>query len=111
MWARRQYDPRVRTDQPVGRRQSRRRRVTWIIVVLSIAVAIAVAGAPAAVAPAGSVAVIVVPRFAPAAYADRGAVGLFVPGAGSTVSRERALASLVRAASSRHSSASTASPG
>ena len=96
MWARRQYDPRVRTNQPMGRRQSRRRRVAWIIVVLSVAVAIAVAGAPAAVAPAGSVAVIVVPTFAPAAYADRGAVGLFVPGAGSTVSRERALASLVR---------------
>ena len=36
------------------------------------------------------------PRFPPSAYADRGAVGLFVPGAGSTVSRERALASLVR---------------
>ena len=36
------------------------------------------------------------PRFAPSAYADRGAVGLLVPGAGSTVSRERALASLVR---------------
>jgi hypothetical protein len=43
-----------------------------------------------------SVAVIVVPRFAPAFYADRGAVGLFVPGAGATVSRERAFASLVR---------------
>ena len=37
-----------------------------------------------------------VPAFAPAAYADRGAVGLYVPGAGATVSRERALASLVR---------------
>lgn len=43
-----------------------------------------------------SVAVIVVPRFAPESYADRGAVGLFVPGAGATVTRERALASLVR---------------
>jgi hypothetical protein len=40
--------------------------------------------------------VIVVPPFAPAAYASRGAVGLLVPGAGSTVSRDRALASLVR---------------
>ncbi|MEO5633014.1 hypothetical protein [Gaiella sp.] len=40
-------------------------------------------------------AVIVVPRFDPRVYADRGAVGLLVPGAGSTVSRERALASLV----------------
>ena len=59
------------------------------------------AGAAAALAPAASaadrrVAVIVVPRFDPSAYAGRGAVGLFVPGAGSTVSRERALASLVR---------------
>ena len=52
--------------------------------------------APAARAADRSVAVIVVPRFAPSAYADRGAVGLLVPGAGSTVSRERALASLVR---------------
>lgn len=43
-----------------------------------------------------SVAVIVVPRFAPESYADRGAVGLLVPGAGATVTRERALASLVR---------------
>ncbi|MSO95817.1 MAG: hypothetical protein EXQ81_08500 [Thermoleophilia bacterium] len=42
-----------------------------------------------------SVAVIVVPTFDPAAYARRGAVGLLVPGAGATVSRERALASLV----------------
>jgi len=40
--------------------------------------------------------VIVVPPFEPSEYADRGAVGLLVPGAGSTVSRERALASLVR---------------
>ena len=52
--------------------------------------------APAARAADDSVAVIVVPPFAPSAYADRGAVGLLVPGAGSTVSRERALASLVR---------------
>ena len=36
------------------------------------------------------------PPFEPEAYAGRGAVGLLVPGAGSTVSRERALASLVR---------------
>lgn len=52
--------------------------------------------APTARAADGSVAVIVVPPFAPSAYAERGAVGLLVPGAGSTVSRERALASLVR---------------
>ena len=51
---------------------------------------------PTARAADSSVAVIVVPPFAPSAYADRGAVGLLVPGAGSTVSRERALASLVR---------------
>ena len=43
-----------------------------------------------------SVAVIVVPRFDPSGYAERGAVGLYVPGAGATVTRERALASLVR---------------
>ena len=52
--------------------------------------------APAAHAADDSVAVIVVPPFPPSAYADRGAVGLLVPGAGSTVTRERALASLVR---------------
>ena len=40
--------------------------------------------------------VIVVPPFDPATYAGRGAVGLFVPGSGETVSREGALASLVR---------------
>ena len=57
------------------------------------------AGAVQATAVAGTaeraVAVIVVPPFSPQEYADRGAVGLFVPGAGSTVSRERALASLL----------------
>ncbi len=42
------------------------------------------------------VAVIVVPRFAPSTYADRGAVGWLVPGAGSTVTRDGALSSLVR---------------
>ena len=47
-------------------------------------------------APGSPVAVVVVPPFEPGAYAGRGAVGLLVPGAGSTVSRERALASLVR---------------
>ena len=41
-------------------------------------------------------AVIVVTRLSPAAYADRGAVGLLVPGAGSTVTRVGALSSLVR---------------
>ena len=79
----------------LGRRSSPTRVV--------LAVALATLGTTAAfvtpVATAAadrSVAVIVVPRFAPEAYADRGAVGLFVPGAGATVTRERALASLVR---------------
>ena len=49
----------------------------------------------AAGAPGRPVAVIVVPVFAPESYAGRGAVGLFVPGAGATASRKRALASLV----------------
>jgi cytochrome c551/c552 len=42
------------------------------------------------------VAVVVVPPFDPAAYANRGAVGLMVPGAGATVTRKGALASLER---------------
>lgn len=49
-----------------------------------------------ATAHAARVAVLVVPTFDPARYADRGAVGLFVPGSGPTVSRRGALASLVR---------------
>ena len=70
--------------------------------VVALALAIAVAGvlggllAPAARASDRPVAVIVVPKFAPEAYAQLGAVGLLVPGAGATVSRERALASLLR---------------
>jgi len=42
------------------------------------------------------VAVVVVPSLDPAAYAARGAVGLLVPGAGSTVTRAGASSSLVR---------------
>ncbi len=61
-----------------------------------LAFAAVACAAPFAMAPSRSVAVIVVPTFDPHAYAGRGAVGLLVPGAGSTVSRERALASLVR---------------
>ncbi len=61
----------------------------------ALGVAVGVA-APAVTAADRSVAVVVVPPFEPSAYAGRGAVGLLVPGAGSTVSRERALASLVR---------------
>jgi hypothetical protein len=45
---------------------------------------------------AARVAVVVVKPFDPATYADRGAVGLAVPGAGSTVTRDGALSSLVR---------------
>ncbi len=70
----------------------------WAVALSALGAGIAVAAAfapPGSAAPSGSVAVIVVPRFDPQAYADRGAVGLLVPGAGSTVSRERALASLV----------------
>jgi hypothetical protein len=42
------------------------------------------------------VAVLAVPAFQPAAYAARGAVGLYIPGAGDTATREGALASIVR---------------
>jgi hypothetical protein len=67
-----------------------------LTVVLATLGASAALATPTAIAADRSVAVIVVPPFAPESYADRGAVGLFVPGAGATVSRERALASLVR---------------
>lgn len=56
------------------------------------AAALAVAGT----AQAERVAVIVVPRFEPATYGGRGAVGLMPPGDGTTVSRRAALAALVR---------------
>jgi hypothetical protein len=65
----------------------------------ALAVLVAVGGVASHSAAAASkhkVAVIVVPRFAPAVYADRGAVGLLIPGAGSTVTRAGALSSLVR---------------
>jgi len=48
------------------------------------------------IARADPVAVRVVPRFDPASYAKRGAVGLLVPGIGGTVTRAGALASLER---------------
>ena len=48
------------------------------------------------VARAADVAVIVVPRFPLDEYASQGAVGLMPPGDGTTVSREGALAALVR---------------
>ncbi len=66
------------------------------VLAILLALGSVVVAAPAAAATTRDVAVIVVPGFDPGAYADKGAVGLFVPGAGSTVSRERALASLVR---------------
>jgi mono/diheme cytochrome c family protein len=57
---------------------------------LALAVAVLLAAAPA------QAGVRVVPPFDPADYADRAAVGLLVPGAGPTVTREAALAALVR---------------
>jgi len=50
--------------------------------------------APAALA--GGVSVLVVQAFSPAGYAHQGAIGIFVPGAGTTVTRASALASLLR---------------
>src|SRR5439155_12265527 len=49
-----------------------------------------------ATAQAAPISVRVVPSFDPAAYAERGAVGLMVPGVGATVTRGDALASLER---------------
>ncbi len=82
-------------DQTRAARRTSRRHggLTAVLALLAAGAAVA---APAATAADRPVAVIVVPRFAPESYADRGAVGLFVPGAGATVTRERALASLVR---------------
>ena len=54
------------------------------------------AAGSAAAARAADVSVLVVPPFPPERYADRGAVGLLVPGAGPTVSGAGARASLVR---------------
>jgi hypothetical protein len=58
--------------------------------------ALVLALAVVAPAHAGRVAVLVVPPFDPSLYGGRGAVGLFVPGFGDTVTRRAALASLVR---------------
>lgn len=85
----RQYDPRVLCN-----RIHRGRRCALLVAVIAAVVATAASGTANA-ASAGSVAVIVVPTFGSADYAARGAVGLLVPGAGATVSRERALASLL----------------
>ena len=91
MTERRQYHPRVRSD--------RFRDLFTLPRIAAAAILLGVlaggASPPATAAPVDPVAVIVVPTFDPQTYAGRGAVGLLVPGAGSTVSRERALASLV----------------
>ena len=91
-----QYDPRVRHDDPGPSRRRTRHRASLLAALVGLVAGAAAVGPSAAAASDRSVAVIVVPPFAPVSYADRGAVGLLVPGAGSTVSRERALASLVR---------------
>jgi hypothetical protein len=69
--------------------------VTWrtpaaVALVVFAAVALTPAGR------AAPVAVVVVPRLDPGAYAGKGAVGLLVPGAGSTVTRSGALSALLR---------------
>lgn len=63
---------------------------------LAFAVLAVLLGFAASRAEAADVAVVVVPRFGPVEYARDGAIGLLVPGAGSTVSRDGALSSLVR---------------
>ena len=68
-------------------------RGTVSIVALALLAAVGANRPPPA---AHSVSVLVVRPFDPASYASRGAVGLMVPGAGPTVSRRTALASLVR---------------
>ncbi len=59
---------------------------------LAVAGALALAGG----GQASTVSVVVVPPFPPERYAEQGAVGLMPPGDGQTVSREGALAALVR---------------
>jgi hypothetical protein len=59
-------------------------------------IAVALLATAAGPARAADVSVVVVPRFEPETYSARGAVGLFVPGSGATVTRRGAVASLVR---------------
>jgi hypothetical protein len=66
------------------------------LTVKRLLVAATLFAALAAPAHAASVSVVVVPPFDPQTYAPRGAVGLFVPGSGETVTREGAVASLLR---------------
>jgi hypothetical protein len=82
-------------DQTWFRRRSSSHRAIFAVALATLGGGAALA-TPAAIAANRSVAVIVIPSFEVEAYAERGAVGFFVPGAGATVSRERALASLVR---------------
>jgi hypothetical protein len=86
----------VLPDQSGSQCRSRRYGARLAAVLALVAAGVALAAPAANAAADGSVAVIVVSKLDPAAYANRGAVGLLVPGAGSTVSRERALASLLR---------------
>ena len=62
----------------------------------AVVLGLLVVAALAPVAHARRVAVVVVKPFASARYAHQGAIGLLVPGAGSTVTRAGALSSLVR---------------
>jgi len=73
---------------------SARRHLVRVIVLLVATVVCA--GAATGGAAAATAHVVVVPSLDLADIGPRGAVGLFVPGAGATVSRERALHSLVR---------------
>ena len=62
------------------------------LTVKRLLVTAALFGAIAAPAHAARVSVVVVPPFDPQTYAGRGAVGLFVPGSGESVTRRAALA-------------------
>src|SRR5262245_53685345 len=66
------------------------------VTVRRLLIVVALFAALAAPAHAADVSVVVVPPFDPQTYAQRGAIGLFVPGSGETVTRKGAVASLVR---------------
>jgi hypothetical protein len=66
------------------------------LTVRRLLIAVVLLAAAAGPARAADVSVLVVPPFDPQTYADRGAVGLFVPGSGPTVTRQAAVASLLR---------------
>ena len=57
---------------------------------------LALAAGPAPASAATRVSVVLVPHLDPAAYASRGAVGLYVPADGTRVTRDGALAAIVR---------------